>query len=67
MVDPTKIRQHRERRALSQRDLALLASMQPGTINRIETGKQKPRPSTIRRLAKALKVKPEELFQDPFT
>jgi transcriptional regulator with XRE-family HTH domain len=62
VVDPDKIRNHRLRRALSQRDLAKLAGMQPSTLNRIELGKQQPRPSTLRRLARALKVKPQDLF-----
>jgi len=64
MIDPAKIRAHRQRRALSQRDLARIAGLEPATLNRIETGKQKPRPSTLRKLARALRVKPADLLEE---
>ena len=51
----------REKRYLSQEDLAKKSEMTVSTINRLENGKQKPRFATIRKLAKALKVKPEEI------
>lgn len=59
------LREWRQRRALSQRDLAALAGMTQQSVTRIETGRQDARPSTIRKLAKALGVKPEELFSPP--
>ena len=51
----------RRRRALSLSELALLSNVGRVTINRIENGKQKPMPRTIRRLAQALEVSVEEL------
>jgi len=55
----------RERRALSLTDLAEIARVNRVTINRIENGKQKPMPRTIRKLAEALRVSTEELTQPP--
>jgi transcriptional regulator with XRE-family HTH domain len=54
----------RERRALSLSDLAQLTGLSRVTINRIENGKQKPLPRTIRKLAKALDVEVEELTSE---
>jgi transcriptional regulator with XRE-family HTH domain len=54
----------RQRRALSLSDLALLSQVSRVTINRIENGKQKPSPRTIRRLAEALQVSVEDLTSD---
>jgi transcriptional regulator with XRE-family HTH domain len=51
----------REKRALSLTDLELVSGVNRVTINRIENGKQKPMPRTIRKLAEALQVKVEEL------
>ena len=59
-----KIRILREQKALSQRDLASLAHINTATINRIETGQHKPQPGTIRKIALALQVPPEELLMD---
>ncbi|MDA0734273.1 MAG: helix-turn-helix transcriptional regulator [Chloroflexi bacterium] len=54
----------RQRRALSLSELAQLSNVGRVTINRIENGKQKPMPRTIRRLAQALQVSVEELTSD---
>lgn len=51
----------REKRALSLTDLAEKSGVNRITIHRIETGKQKPMPRTIRKLAEALQVGVEEL------
>jgi len=51
----------REKRALSLTDLAEKSGVNRITIHRIETGKQKPMPRTIRKLAEALQVNVEEL------
>jgi len=51
----------REKRALSLTDLAEKSGVNRITIHRIETGKQKPMPRTIRKLADALQVGVEEL------
>lgn len=60
----TTIKQLREKQFLSQEDLAKKSEMTVSTINRLEKGKQKPRLNTIRKLAKALKVKPETISFD---
>ena len=52
----------REKRGLSQRALAKLSKVTHVTIARIETGVYDPRLSTLRRLAKALKVKVADLL-----
>ncbi len=51
----------RQRRALSLSDLAKMSRVGRVTINRIENGKQKARPRTIRALAAALQIDVEEL------
>jgi len=58
----SNIRRLRELRALSQRDLATRAKLSVTTVNRVEIGKRKPMPSTVRKIAAALSVTPEELF-----
>lgn len=50
--------------ALSQYELAEKAGLKYSTVNRIENGKEYPRPKTVRALAKALKVDPRELMGD---
>lgn len=49
--------------ALSQEDLARRAQISPTTLSDLETGKTEARPSTIRKLADALKVQPRELIE----
>ena len=52
----------RRRAGLSQSALAALAEVSPTTVNGIETGKgPTPRLRSIRALARALQVKPEEI------
>ncbi|HKA57357.1 MAG TPA: helix-turn-helix transcriptional regulator [Gemmatimonadales bacterium] len=53
-----RLRRLRAREALSQRELAELAGTNVTTIVRLESGEFQPRPSTIRKLARALGVKP---------
>lgn len=50
------IRELREQQALSLDDMAERTGLSRVTINRVENGKQKPRPGTIRRIAKALGI-----------
>jgi transcriptional regulator with XRE-family HTH domain len=61
IMSMTTLKQLRVKHYLSQEDLAKKSEMTVITINRIEKGKQKPRLATIRKLVKALKVKPEEI------
>ncbi len=52
----------REQRALTLRELSAMSGVAADTINQIELGHRKPRPSTLRKLAKALNVEPRELI-----
>ena len=52
----------RERAVLTQKELAKRARISQISVHYIESGKQQPRPSTIRALARALGVRPSELM-----
>jgi transcriptional regulator with XRE-family HTH domain len=54
----------RQKRRLSQRALAKLSKVSFVTIARLETGQYDPRISTLRRLARALKVKVKKLLDE---
>ena len=58
------VRRLRELRALSQRELAKQAKLSVTTVNRIEVGQRKPMPKTVRKLAEALGVTPQELLAE---
>ena len=58
------VRRLRVLHALSQRELAAQAKLSVTTVNRIETGQRKPMPRTVRKLAEALGVAPEELLAE---
>ena len=58
-----RLREWRERRLLTQAELAAKVGVTAGTVNRIERGVHRPRLSTIRKLAEALGVTPDELVQ----
>ena len=59
-----RLRTWRLHRAMSTRDLAAASGAGVSTINRLERGLQLAHPSTARRLAQALSVRPEDL-QEP--
>jgi transcriptional regulator with XRE-family HTH domain len=59
-----RLRLVRLRQGWSQRDLAMRAGVHEATVIRLEASANTPRPSTIRRLARALGVKPLELTTD---
>ena len=59
-----RLRRLRELRILSQRELAKKSGVNTTTINRIERGKQRPIPKTIRKLAVALEVTIEEMMSE---
>jgi transcriptional regulator with XRE-family HTH domain len=54
----------RRSRGLSQRALARVADMSPSSIYEIETGRRKPNPSTLRKLAAALGVEVVDLLEE---
>jgi transcriptional regulator with XRE-family HTH domain len=62
-VDRMKLRNLRERRALSLRELSDLSGVNYNAIWRIEVGRTGAQPRTVRRLAEALGVEPHELIK----
>lgn len=58
-----KIKSERLRRGWTQTDLAYHSRVQPAEISRIERGQARPYPGQAARLAKALKLSPDELLQ----
>ena len=56
------LRELRQRKGLSQKELGDLARLSPGTIYRVENGLRGAYPGTVRKLATALEVVPEELL-----
>lgn len=57
-----RIKEVRTLRGMSLLDLAAASGVTESTISRVENGKQAPRPSTMRKLAKALDVSIAELW-----
>ena len=57
------LREVRQSKGLSQRELAELARVSTGTVYRVETGLRGAYPGTVRKLATALGVSPEALVQ----
>ena len=55
------LRYLRAQRHLTQEQLATAADVSPSTVYHIEAGKVQPRPSIVRRLARALSVAPNEI------
>ena len=60
-----RLAEFRERRALTLRELSRMSGVAADTINQIELGHRKARPSTLRKLAKALEVDVEEFYAAP--
>jgi transcriptional regulator with XRE-family HTH domain len=62
-VDVARLRELRRRRVLTLEELAEKADVGRNTIWRLEHGVMGAQPRTIRKLAKALNVEPEELVK----
>jgi transcriptional regulator with XRE-family HTH domain len=62
VVKLTRLKAIRERKALTQEELAAKAGINRVTLARIETGAE-PFPATIRKLAAALGVQPADLME----
>jgi len=57
-----KVKRLRDERALTQGELANKAGLTVAALSRIERNNAEPRPTTRRKLAEALGVKPSELI-----
>jgi DNA-binding XRE family transcriptional regulator len=55
------LRHHRQRRGLTQEELYKLSGVSRSTIAELESGGRLARPTTTAKLARALKVRPEDL------
>lgn len=62
-VNTERLRELRRQRVLSMRDLQERSGVSHNTIWRIESGRQGVHPRTIRKLAEALGVEPEEMLK----
>ncbi len=60
-----RLKEERLRNGWSQKDLARESKINVDTISGIETGQHEPRPSTLRKLAKALSIEVRDLFEEP--
>jgi transcriptional regulator with XRE-family HTH domain len=61
-VEMERIRQLRKERGLSQAKLAVMADMDPATLNRLERGTGNPNLKTLERVAVALEVEVADFF-----
>jgi transcriptional regulator with XRE-family HTH domain len=60
-----RVKEERQLRGWSQRDLARETGVNTDTISGIETGQHEPRPSTMRKLAEGLGIEVRDLFMEP--
>jgi transcriptional regulator with XRE-family HTH domain len=63
-VQVDRLAELRESQGLTLRDLAERSGVDANTINQVELGHRKPRPSTLRKLAKALDVEVADFFKE---
>jgi transcriptional regulator with XRE-family HTH domain len=62
-VNTMKLRELRQRRVLTLQELEEISGVSYNTIWRLENGRTGAQPRTIRKLARALGVEPEELVK----
>lgn len=60
-----RLKEERQLRGWSQRDLARATGVNPDTISGIETEQHEPRPSTLRKLAEGLGLEVRDFFVEP--
>ena len=60
-----RVKEERQFKGWSQRDLARETGVNTDTISGIETGQHEPRPSTLRKLAEGLGIEVRDLFMEP--
>ena len=63
-IDGSRLKRFRRRLAFSQQDLERMTGVAQSTISRLEAGQRPARPSTLRKLASALDVEPQELMKE---
>ena len=61
IVDGGRLRELRETAMLSQSELAKMAGITQAAVSGFERGERRAQPRTVRRLAKALGVEPNDL------
>ena len=66
MPKTPRLREWRERAALSQGELAARSGTSRATIADLEAGNRGAQPKTVRRLAEALEIEPEELYGEAY-
>jgi transcriptional regulator with XRE-family HTH domain len=59
----SRLKEHRQRRGLTQIELSKISEVSRATIADLEAGKRGAYRSTLKKLARALKVKPHELMK----
>ena len=59
----SRLREHRQRRGLTQIELSKISGLSRATIADLEAGKRGAYRSTVKKLARALKVKPRDLMK----
>lgn len=64
MAFAENLRKIRERRGLSQNELAEMTELSQGAISKFESGKTKPNPRTLKILADALNANRDELTEE---
>jgi transcriptional regulator with XRE-family HTH domain len=64
MVRVSNLAEYRRRRTLTQEELAKLSGVSRATIAALEMGHRGAHPSTIEKLARVLRVKPQGLIED---
>ena len=62
VVIVAQLRTQRVRQGLTQRELAERAGLTQATLSKLESGRQLARPTTLRKLARALKIRIPDLL-----